>query len=151
MNDTAHALKYMHSVASIVELVQNYRAAINDREDHRAFEEAEQAIHEDPLEIKMRSGWQDPGDRPLSGDGEFFILLSTGGPATRIFGELENYEPIKAVFQACDWFEQWRNVDLYEYGHMPDDKNKPEALHGLSAGDIQELLLTYCRRFYWGD
>ena len=149
MNDTAHALKYMHSVASIVELVQNYRAAMNDREDHRAFEEAEQAIHEDPLEIKMRSDWQTPGDRPLGG--EFFILLSTGGPATRIFGELENYEPIKAVFQACDWFEQWRNVYLYEYEQMPNDSNKPVVLHGLSAEDIQEHLLTYCRCFYWGD
>ena len=39
MNDTAHALKYMHSVAAIVELVLNYNAAMNDREDHRAFED----------------------------------------------------------------------------------------------------------------
>ena len=150
MNDTAHALKYMHSVASIVELVQNYRAAINDREDHRAFEEAEQAIHEDPLEIKMRSGWQDPGDRPLSGDGEFFILLSTGGPATRIFGELYRGSIDSAVFQGQDWFEAWRNVDLYEYEQLPNE-DKPEALHDLSAEDIKDHLKEYANHFYWGD
>lgn len=150
MNDTAHALKYMHSVASIVELVQNYRAAMNDREDHEAFENAERAIHEDPLEIKMRGDWQTPGDRPLSGDGEFFILLSTGRPETRIFGELYRGSIDSAVFQGQDWFEPWRDVDLYEYEQMPNE-DKPEALHDLSAEDIQDHLEEYANHFYWGD
>ena len=150
MNDTAHALKYMHSVAAIVELVLNYNAALHDREDHEAFENAERAIHEGPLEIKMRSDWQTPGDRPLSGDGEFFILLSTGGPATRIFGELDRGSIDSAVFQGQDWFEPWRNVDLYEYEQMPNE-DKPEALHDLSAEDIQDHLKEYANHFYWGD
>ena len=150
MNDTAHALKYMHSVAAIVELVLNYNAAMNDREDHEAFENAERAIHEDPLEIQMRSDWHSPGSEPQVGTGEFYILLSTGGPATRIFGELYRGSIDSAVFQAQDWFEPWRNVDLYAYEQMPNE-DKPEALHDLSAEDIQDHLKEYANHFYWGD
>ena len=107
--------------------------------DCESREDAEQRIHEDPLSIEVRSGWYAPGegnDGEHFGNGvkpeEFCILLSTGGPATRIIGELnEHCEPTRARLQVQDWFTQWTDY----------------------TGDAvsQDDLLTYCRCFYFGE
>lgn len=39
---------------------------------------------------------------------EHRILLGTGGPATRIVGELDEYgQPTNAKFEYQDWFKPW--------------------------------------------
>ena len=91
-------------------------------------EDAEQRIQEDPLSIEVRSGWTGLGE-PLEAD-EFSILLSTGGPAVRIVGELDQYkQPGSATLQAQDWFTPWT-----EY-----------------RGGDESVLLTYCQQFYFGE
>lgn len=48
-------------------------------------------------------------------------MLSTGGPAVRIIGELNNYkEPGTATLQCQDWFTEW--VDY------PTDSDQDELL-----------------------
>lgn len=78
-------------------------------------DDAEQMIHEDPLSVEVRSDWTTPGGEMTAG--EFQILLSTGGPATRIMGELDDHgEPYRAWLEVQDWFKPWT-----EY-HEADDR-----------------------------
>lgn len=116
--------------AELTELAELEKAAgdCTDRDD------AEQRIMEDPLSVEVRSGWYTPTGNHLEQQSpeEFRILLSTGGPATRIVGELDEHcEPTRARLQAQDWFTQWTDY----------------------TGDAisQEDLLTYCRCFYFGE
>lgn len=92
-------------------------------------EEAEQRIHEDPLSVQVRSGWYSITDDKPAPE-EFEILLGTGGPATRIIGELDEHnEPSRARLQAQDWGTQWTDY----------------------RGGNSETLLTYCRCFFFGE
>jgi len=63
---------------------------------------------------------------------EFCILLVTGGPAVRIRGYLGAYtEPERAYLEHQDWFEPWVELPL--------------------AAEEEEILLNYCREFYYGE
>lgn len=95
-------------------------------------EDAETRILEDALSIEVRSGWVDAAayanlDQPAE---EFRILLSTGGPASRIIGELDDSgEPCRAWLEVQDWGTPWtQHFDIE-----------------------QDTLLTYARCFYFGE
>jgi hypothetical protein len=111
-------------------------------------EDAEQRIQEDPLSIEVRSGWVSPSHASLStGDRmqaeEFCILLSTGGPAVRIMGELdENCEPYRAWLEVQDWFTPWTQY----FGTT--SRSDPGMLENQAS---QDVLLTYARQFYFGS
>lgn len=108
------------------ELAELEKAAgdCTDRED------AEQRIQEDPLSLQVRSGWHSPGE---TGEAEEFeLLLSTGGPAVRIIGTLDEHgQADSARLQAQDWFTPWTDY------------------RGDAISD--EQLLTYCNVFYFGE
>jgi hypothetical protein len=90
-------------------------------------EEAEQRIQEDALSVEVRSGWASVGD-DLTAE-EFCILITTGGPAVRIRGELdENCEPRRAWLEVQNWGTPWTQY----------------------FGAEQAVLLDYARCFYFG-
>lgn len=93
-------------------------------------EEAEQRIQEDALSVEMRGDWYGYGTEPADAAKpvEFRILLSTGGPSSRIRGELENGEPSRAWLEVQDWGTPWT-----QYFDID-----------------QDTLLTYARCFYFG-
>lgn len=91
-------------------------------------EDADRRISEDPLSVEVRSDWHAVGDSEDAGEGEFCILLGTGGPATRIRGKLSDGEPCRAWLEAQDWGTPWTQY----------------------FGADQETLLTYARQFYFG-
>lgn len=94
----------------------------------KSREDAEQRIHEDALSVEVRSDWATLGEDLEAG--EFCILLTTGGPAVRICGELDEHkEPRRAWLEVQDWFTPWTQY----------------------FGASQETLLTYARCFYFGD
>ena len=98
------------------------RACYHDQDD------LDRQVHEDPLSIEIRSGWASVGET-LEPE-EFKLLLTTGGPACRIIGELnEAHEPTKARIQYQDWGTPWEDLQTAE-------------------GD-QELL-AYASFFYYG-
>jgi hypothetical protein len=88
-------------------------------------------IEEGPLSVQVRSGWYAPGgeqDKPE----EFEILLSTGGPALRILGDLDNYgQPNRPRLQYQDWFTAWTER--------------------ITTGDENEALEKWCSVFYFGE
>lgn len=86
-------------------------------------------IQESPLSVQIRSGWYSPGETPEPH--EFEILLSTGGPALRILGELgEHNEPTRAWLEYQDWGTPWTHYYRADFG---------------------DTLLTFCQQFYFGE
>ena len=78
--------------------------------DCESLDDAEQRINDDPLSVQVRSGWRDVGAEMEAE--EYNILLSTGGPATRIIGDLNQYgEPETATLQVQDWFTEWQDYE----------------------------------------
>ena len=91
--------------------------ALRDAEDDDSSNRAEEDIMEYPLDIDIER--------------RYIILLSTGGPATRIIGLLdENSEPETAHFQYQNWFTIWTDV--------------------VQTEAEEEVLLEFARHFYFG-
>ena len=61
---------------------------------------------------------------------EFKILLSWGGPALRVIGELDDYGPVNPKLQYQDWGTPWTDFEITE--------------------DQQEALNWFCNCFYFG-
>ncbi len=111
----------------IAEMVAQQKAAEGDDE---AFEKATQAILEDPLSVQVRSGWYTPGDGPGEPE-EYQILLSWGGPATRIVGRLDEHGEVESArLEAQDWGTPWT-----EYREHWEDS----------------VLRTYASQFFYGE
>jgi hypothetical protein len=103
---------------------------LNDEEWHDD-DGAQRAIDEDPLSIQVRGDWHNPGERDEVEDTEFEILLTTGGPAARIVGDLQGGQPSRARFEYQDWFKPWNEVFLDSADHT--------------------VILEYAQRFYFGE
>jgi len=67
----------------------------------------ENAMREDPLSVEIRDGWKEPGDGASLDPEQFRILLSTGGPALRIMGELNHGEPARCWLEHQNWGTPW--------------------------------------------
>lgn len=122
------------SIASIREMVEALDAAGSDDTKR---EDAERTIHEDALEVQVRSDWHsvmssDDSTSAANKPTEYYILLTTGGPAARVIGELDEYGlPENARFEYQDWFQPWTDVPL---------KLEDSA-----------VLLRYAQQFYFGE
>lgn len=103
------------------ELAELISAATLDGEEV-SEDDARERIQEDALSVRIfgeriDGEWQ--ADR-------FELLLTTGGPAVRIMGELDaNNEPDRAWLEVQDWGKPWTQYFLAD----------------------QDTLLTYCRCF----
>jgi hypothetical protein len=76
-----------------------------------------------PLSVLVKSDWTSPG-QPMEAS-QFELLLSTGGPAVRVTGELDSdLEPYRPRLQFQDWGTPWTdhpesNVDaLYWFAGL---------------------------------
>ena len=106
-------------------------AATVDGEPFKDADEVRERIQEGPLSVELRSGWVSSRDEMKPE--EFAILLSTGGPALRIRGELDEHcQPCRAWLEMQDWFIPWTEF------------------HGEGAPS-QDDLVTYASQFYFGD
>ena len=90
-------------------------------------------VQQIPLAVLVRSDWHSPG-KALE-IAEFEILLSTGGPACRILGDLDRgsvawQAGCRPVIQHRDWFNPWTESDY--------DVNT-------------DALLWFCEQFYYGE
>lgn len=115
-------------LASIEEMIAGHTSATEAGE---GYDEARDCITESVLSVQVRSGWCNPGALGVEENTpeEYEILLSTGGPALRIWGHLDQYcQPTSAELQMQDWGTPW--------GRYP----APEA-----------TLLAFAQFFWFGE
>lgn len=111
-------------LASIEDMNAAYDACRGDTD----LDEAVATIHDSVLSVQVRSGWYSPYARPDQPE-EFELLLTTGGPALRIIGRLDEHcTPDSAELQVQDWGTPWTRYPA------------PEA-----------ALLNFARHFYFGE
>ena len=118
-------------LSSIEEMVERLETATKQDRDGGAdeTEASRREIEESVLSVMVREGWHKPGGPSEDGAEEYEILLTTGGPALRIIGQLsEYYEPKSAELQYQDWGTPWTRYPA------------PEA-----------TLLAFASVFYFGD
>jgi hypothetical protein len=131
---------WLSAYSRVRDLVEALRDA-GDDDDKR--ESAQTAIQEDPLEVTVRSGWRAPGADRDARPEEFCILLSTGGPASRIVGTLNAHgEPETARLEVQDWGAPWVNAETWAMASESTMDKIPE---------IEPTLLAYAREFYFGE
>src|SRR5262249_54355439 len=117
---------------SVKEMVQALaKAEENPENADPSWDDAQQAIYDDPLSVLVRDGWREPGKPNEEGPEEYEILLCTGGPAVRIIGTLNRCEPETARLECQDWFTPW--------------------IEWRGEGWDEDVLLSYARQFYFGD
>ena len=132
-----NALAWLESIADMLERYGVDEDKTNEEGDvietaDEIREKAQTEIEESPLSVQVRGGWGDPGSDDLGDPVEFEILLSTGGPALRIRGDLDEYkQPSRAYLQFQDWGTPWTDF----FGTEQDRKN----------------LLEFAQVFYYGE
>ena len=85
-------------------------------------------VQEDPLEVQVREDWHGIGEDAEAA--EYMILITTGGPALRMIGRLQDYEPESVRLQHQDWGTNWTE-------YFPEDND--------------DALLWYASEFHWGE
>ena len=66
---------------------------------------AREQIEQGHYGVTVRSGWTNPGE-PLDAE-EYCVTLGSGGPASRITGDLDRGSPTTANYEFQDWFKPW--------------------------------------------
>ena len=103
---------------------------VTTSEEEEEIEQIKESINNSALSVEFRSGWStNPEELEIE---EFKILLTWGGPALRVIGDLDQYkqaENIKLQFQ--DWGTPWTDYELTE--------------------KEEESLNWFCNCFYFGD
>ena len=99
-------------------------------EEEEEIEQTKESILNSALSIEFRSGWtSNPNELEIE---EFKILLTWGGPALRVIGDLNQYkEPENIKMQFQDWGTLWTDFEITE--------NQQEALN------------WFCNCFYFGE
>lgn len=131
--DKNHAIEngygWLDSICEKVAALQTARNA----DDYEAIENTEQDIFDSVLSVEVRTNWHAVGAED-SKPTEYMILLTTGGPALRIIGELDEYgQPNNARLEWQDWGTPWTRLD----GPGVDKKLRH--------------VLTFAQAFYYGE
>ena len=99
----------------------------HDQDRENTAEAIGDLVREDPLSVQIREGWREVGEDPEAS--EYMILISTGGPALRLTGALEGFEPDSAGLQHQDWGTPWT--------YYPAEND--------------DALIWYASQFHWGE
>jgi hypothetical protein len=128
---TDHAIENATAwLETITDQLARLKAACADSDD--AYETIREEILESPLSVEVRSDWQAIGE-PLQ-PAQFCILLSTGGPALRIVGDLGLYScPENSRLEFQDWGIPWQEL--------------PQAANAASGA----ILDAWAAQFYFGE
>mgnify|MGYP001591990335 CR=1 FL=1 len=125
-----NARVWVETISELVAVLESEEFPVKvEGEEYADVDAVRERIQESPLSVQVRSGWAEPGAEMIAE--EFEILLSTGGPALRILGELDEHkQPHRA------WLEY-------------QDCGTPWTHHYVK--DFSDTLLTFCRQFYFGE
>ena len=127
---TNHALQ--NAISTIETMVEDFKKdqQLQESNDYNQQDELRESVLNSALSVEFRSGWYSSLNDELVPE-EFKILLTWGGPALRIIGELDNYGPVNPKLQFQDWGTPWTDFEITE--------------------DQQDALNWFCNCFYFGD
>ena len=136
----AHAITNARGqLESIKELYRSYQEAdlIDDYDKQDVLREKAQ---EEALCVEFKSGWtSNPEEMEPE---EFKILLSTGGPACQVKGNLDQYKQATDIeIQYQDWGTPWEPLQL----------NSTYADESPNITSDYEALEWFCNCFYFGE
>ena len=126
---TNHALN--NAIGHMESMVEDFKKdkIFENLKDFESQDQLRESILNSALSVEFRSGWYSSLDDELVPE-EFKILLTWGGPALRIIGELDNYGPVNPKLQFQDWGTLWTDFEITE--------NQQDALN------------WFCNCFYFG-
>tara|TARA_Y100000114_G_scaffold149008_1_gene162671 strand:+ start:273 stop:674 length:402 start_codon:yes stop_codon:yes gene_type:complete len=125
-----HALN--NAIGHIESIVEDFKKdqQLQESNDYDQQDELKESVLNSALSVEFRSGWAtNPEELNIE---QFKILLTWGGPALRVIGDLDQYkqpENIKIQFQ--DWGTPWTDYEITE--------------------DQQDALNWFCNCFYLGS
>ena len=124
-----HALN--NAIGHMESMVEDFKKdqQLQESNDYNQQDELRESVLNSALSVEFRSGWYSSLDDELVPE-EFKILLTWGGPALRIIGELANYGPVNPKLQFQDWGTPWIDFKITE--------------------DQQNALNWFCNCFYFG-
>ena len=134
---TNHALQ--NAISTMETMVENYETGsyieqsnVTTQDQEEKLEEIRESILNSALSVEFRSGWYSSlYDRVRIGEpAEFKILLTWGGPALRVIGEIEENYAVNPKLQYQDWGTPWTDLEI--------------------TGDQQDALNWFCNCFYFG-
>ena len=125
---TNHALN--NAISTIKTMVEDFKKdqQLQESNDYNQQDELRESILNSALSVEFRSGWA-TFKEDFEAE-EFKILLTWGGPALRIIGELDNYGPVNPKLQYQDWGTPWTDFEITE--------------------DQEDALNWFCNCFYFG-
>lgn len=130
-NANAWLFTIRDTMAGLRKLENGAESVTVDGEEFTDSDDLRQRIWEAPLSVQVRSDWHNPGEEGVR-PAEFCILLSTGGPALRLIGELDGYgQPESAALEWQDWGTPWTRLPVSD----------------ARADDLR----TYAATFYFGE
>lgn len=111
MENYEHALQ--NAKGWFEEIRDAYRAAGDPKLLSNEQEDIIERLREQALSVLVREPWHSPSEK--MGAVEYEILLTTGGPGLRVWGELDGYgEPASADLEMQDWGVPWRKAWPWE-------------------------------------
>ena len=125
---TNHALN--NAIGHIESMVEDFKKDKHffDIKNFDSQDELRENVLNSALSIQFRSDWESFEENFKAK--EFKILLSWGGPALRVIGELDDYGPVNPKLQYQDWGTPWIDFEITE--------------------DQQKALNWFCNCFYFG-
>ena len=132
-----HALQ--NAISTMETMVENFKTGsyieqsnVTTQDQEEQLEEIRESIINSALSVEFRNGWYSDlyHLKGVTEPIEFKILLSWGGPALRVIGELDDYGPVNPKLQYQDWGTLWTDFEITE--------------------DQQDALNWFCNCFYFG-
>ena len=122
-----HALN--NAIGHIESMVNDFKKdqLFEKIKDYDAQDQLRESILNNALSVQFRSDWFSTGENNLIAK-EFRILISWGGPALRVIGELDEDRPVNPKLQYQDWWTPWTDLEITK--------------------DQQDALYWYCNCFY---
>jgi hypothetical protein len=138
----AHAITNARAqLETIKELYREYKENASAFVSNLDTEEAiVEKAREEALSVEFRSGWS--SNLENMEPEEFKILLSTGGPACQVKGNLDQYKQATDIeIQYQDWGTFWEPLQL----------NSTYADKNPNITSDYEALEWFCNCFYFGE
>lgn len=135
-NAEGHAESILELYRAFEALIAGAESVTVDGDEYTDADAIQERAMESALSVEVRGAWHTPGDDESRKAAEYQILLSTGGPACRLLGDLDEHGNAELpMVQHQDWFTPWTD-------YRPDCAK---------ADDYDAAMSWFAGCFYFGE